>query len=471
MSTNGNGPGASKMTSSLKENLLDRMRNTHQSSERNRMARSEREMPPPARRQQARFEDLPEYKQVMTQKFASEQLGIANPFYRAHQTAAGATTVIDGRKLINFASYDYLGLNRHAEVLARARDTIGTFGISASASRLVAGERPVHVALEEKIADFYGVDAAVCFVSGYLTNVAAISCLMGPKDLVVHDEFIHNSALAGVKLSGATRRLFKHNDVADLEHVLRTVAGDYRRIMVIVEGIYSMDGDVADLPALLKLRAEYGFWLMVDEAHSLGVLGKTGRGLAEHFGVDPREIDIWMGTLSKTTSSCGGYIAGSEALVEVLKASAGGFVYSVGLAPVLAAAATTSLEVLEREPTRTAALRRNGALFLKLAKEAGLDTGLSSGFSVVPVLVGDSLRAVQLSNDLLAEGVNALPIIHPAVPEGLARLRFFITSDHTEEQIRRTVTLTAERLADLTERNFGLGGIDIDQMMKALSAR
>ena len=471
MSTNGNGPGASKMTSSLKENLLDRMRNTHQSSERNRMARSEREMPPPARRQQARFEDLPEYKQVMTQKFASEQLGIANPFYRAHQTAAGATTVIDGRKLINFASYDYLGLNRHAEVLARARDTIDTFGISASASRLVAGERPVHVALEEKIASFYGVDAAVCFVSGYLTNVAAISCLMGPKDLVVHDEFIHNSALAGIKLSGATRRLFKHNDVADLEHVLRTVAGDYRRIMVIVEGIYSMDGDVADLPALLKLRAEYGFWLMVDEAHSLGVLGKTGRGLAEHFGVDPREIDIWMGTLSKTTSSCGGYIAGSEALVEVLKASAGGFVYSVGLAPVLAAAATTSLEVLEREPTRTAALRRNGALFLKLAKEAGLDTGLSSGFSVVPVLVGDSLRAVQLSNDLLAEGVNALPIIHPAVPEGLARLRFFITSDHTEEQIRRTVTLTAERLTDLTERNFGLGGIDIDQMLKALSAR
>ncbi|WVT73730.1 aminotransferase class I/II-fold pyridoxal phosphate-dependent enzyme [Sinorhizobium chiapasense] len=471
MSTNGNGPGASKMTSSLKENLLDRMRNTHQSSERNRMARSEREMPPPARRQQARFEDLPEYKQVMTQKFASEQLGIANPFYRAHQTAAGATTVIDGRKLINFASYDYLGLNRHAEVLSKAKDTIGTFGISASASRLVAGERPVHVALEEKIASFYGVDAAVCFVSGYLTNVAAISCLMGPKDLVVHDEFIHNSALAGIKLSGATRRLFKHNDVADLEHVLRTVAGDYRRIMVIVEGIYSMDGDVADLPALLKLRAEYGFWLMVDEAHSLGVLGKTGRGLAEHFGVDPHEIDIWMGTLSKTTSSCGGYIAGSEALVEVLKASAGGFVYSVGLAPVLAAAATASLDVLEREPARTAALRRNGALFLKLAKEAGLDTGLSSGFSVVPVIVGDSLRAVQLSNDLLAEGVNALPIIHPAVPEGLARLRFFITSDHTEEQIRRTVTLTAERLTDLTERNFGLGGIDIDQMMKALSAR
>ncbi|MDX0478962.1 aminotransferase class I/II-fold pyridoxal phosphate-dependent enzyme [Sinorhizobium medicae] len=469
--SDGKGQTFPKMNSTLKESLLDRMRNTHQSSERNRMARSERELPPAPRREQARFEDLPEYKQVLTQKIASEQLGIANPFYRAHQTAAGATTMIDGRKLINFASYDYLGLNRHAHVLERARDTIADFGISASASRLVAGERPQHVELEDKIAQFYGVDAAVCFVSGYLTNVAAISCLMGPKDLVIHDEFIHNSALAGIKLSGATRRFFKHNDTADLEHVLRTVAGDYRRILVIVEGIYSMDGDVANLPALLKLRAEYGFWLMVDEAHSLGVLGRHGRGLAEHFGVDPREVNIWMGTLSKTTSSCGGYIAGSAALAAVLKASAGGFVYSVGLAPVLAASAVASLDILAREPERTAAVRRNGSLFLKLAKEAGLDTGLSGGFSVVPVIVGDSLRAVQLSNDLLAAGVNVLPIIHPAVPEGLARLRFFITCDHTDEQIRRTVALTAERLKDLTDRNFGLGGVDIEKMLSALSAR
>lgn len=469
--SDGKGQTFPKMNSTLKESLLDRMRNTHQSSERNRMARSERELPPAPRREQARFEDLPEYKQVLTQKIASEQLGIANPFYRAHQTAAGATTMIDGRKLINFASYDYLGLNRHAHVLERARDTIADFGISASASRLVAGERPQHVELEDKIAQFYGVDAAVCFVSGYLTNVAAISCLMGPKDLVIHDEFIHNSALAGIKLSGATRRFFKHNDTADLEHVLRTVAGDYRRILVIVEGIYSMDGDVANLPALLKLRAEYGFWLMVDEAHSLGVLGRHGRGLAEHFGVDPHEVDIWMGTLSKTTSSCGGYIAGSAALAAVLKASAGGFVYSVGLAPLLAASAVASLDILAREPERTAAVRRNGSLFLKLAKEAGLDTGLSGGFSVVPVIVGDSLRAVQLSNDLLAAGVNVLPIIHPAVPEGLARLRFFITCDHTDEQIRRTVALTAERLKDLTDRNFGLGGVDIEKMLSALSAR
>lgn len=178
-----------------------------------------------------------------------------------------------------------------------------------------------------------------------------------------------------------------------------------------------MDGDIADLPALLELRARYGFWLMVDEAHALGILGKTGRGTFEHFDLDPRDVDIWMGTLSKTTSSCGGYIAGSSALADILKAEAGGFVYSVGLSPVLAAAAIAGLDILKSEPERTERLRRNGHLFLEEAEAAGLDTGLSMGHSVVPVIVGDSLRAAQLSNDLLAEGINVLPIIHPAVPK------------------------------------------------------
>jgi 8-amino-7-oxononanoate synthase len=371
-----------------------------------------------------------------------------------------------GREFANFASYDYLATNTDPKVTESAKAAIDRFGISASASRLVAGERPVHVALEEGLAKVYGVEAAVCFVSGYLTNVAAISCLVGPQDLVVHDEFIHNSALAGIKQSGATRRLFRHNDVENLDTVLRTLSADFRRVLVIVEGVYSMDGDIADLPALLELRNRYGFWLMVDEAHSLGVLGKTGRGSFEHYGIDPREIDIWMGTLSKTTSSCGGYIAGSQALADVLKAEAGGFVYSVGLAPVLAAAAAAGLEILATEPERTEKLRRNGALFLQCAREAGLDTGLSVGYSVVPVLVGDSLRAVQLSNELLEDGVNALPIIHPAVPEGMARLRFFITCNHTEEQIRHAVAATARRLKDLQDRNFGLGSLDLEKMMQ-----
>ena len=445
--------------------LLDQMRQANAAAGRNRAARLSRQPQQPVR-EPLRFDALPEYQRVQAQRKIGEAIGVANPFYRSHDLAAGATTQMGGRTFANFASYDYLGTNTDLKVLERAKAAIERFGISASASRLVAGERPVHTELEAAIARNYGVNAAVCFVSGYLTNVAAISCLVGPQDLVVHDEFIHNSALSGIKQSGATRRLFRHNDISNLDAVLRTVDGEFRRVLVIVEGVYSMDGDIADLPALLELRSRHGFWLMVDEAHALGVLGATGRGSFEHFGVDPTEVDIWMGTLSKTTSSCGGYIAGSQALADVLKADAGGFVYSVGLAPVLAAAATTALDILRDEPERTERLHRNGALFLQCAKAAGLDTGLSLGFSVVPVIVGDSLRAVQLSNDLLEEGVNALPIIHPAVPEGMARLRFFITCDHTEDQIRHAVDATARRLRDLEARNFGLGSLDLEKMMQ-----
>jgi 8-amino-7-oxononanoate synthase len=457
------------MNSNPRQNLLDRMRNAHQSSERSRTTRSEQPFTPVAVRRQASFEELPEYKQVVVQQLAGQHLNVDNPFYRAHEAAAGATTVIGGASLSNFASYDYLGFNTHPDVLEKVAETIGTFGISASASRLVAGERTIHGVLERKLASVYDAESAVCFVSGYLTNVAAIGCLMGPKDIVIHDEFIHNSALAGIKLSGAARRFFKHNDAADLRQILLSVSGSYNRILVIVEGIYSMDGDVADLPAILRLKEEFGFWLMVDEAHALGVLGATGRGTFEHFDIPPGSVDIWMGTLSKTTCSCGGYIAGSQALVTLLKAQAGGFVYSVGLSPALAAAAIASLELLEREPERVHALRRNSRLFLEEARRHGLDTGLSAGYSVIPVLVADSLRAVQLSNDLLEAGVNVLPIIHPAVPEGLARLRFFITSGHTEDQIRRAVELTASILADLKARNFGVGSVNVQEMMSRLA--
>ncbi|MNR77029.1 putative pyridoxal phosphate-dependent acyltransferase [compost metagenome] len=445
--------------------FLEKMRQTSEVSGRNREARLNRQPQAPLR-QNLKFDQLPEYQRVLTQRKVGEVIGVDNPFYRSHDVAAGATTVMAGRNFANFASYDYLGTNTDPKVTSRAKEAIDRYGISASASRLVAGERPVHTELEATLAEVYGVEAAVCFVSGYLTNVAAISCIVGPQDLVVHDEFIHNSALAGIKQSGATRRLFRHNDVDNLETVLKTLSSEFRRVLVIVEGVYSMDGDIADLPRLLELRSRYGFWLMVDEAHALGVLGKTGRGTFEHFDVDPQEVDIWMGTLSKTTSSCGGYIAGSQALADILKAEAGGFVYSVGLAPVLAAAAKAGLDILRSEPERTEKLHRNGALFLQEARKAGLDTGLSVGFSVVPVLVGDSLRAVQLSNELLDDGVNALPIIHPAVPEGQARLRFFITCNHTDDQIRHAVEATARRLKALQKRNFGLASLNMEQMMQ-----
>lgn len=403
-----------------------------------------------------RFADLKELKDVKTQQAVADLIGVQNPFFRMHDGCAGATTHIDGRTHINFASYNYLGMNGHPEVNAAAKAAIDHYGVSCSASRLVAGERPIHRELEHKISEFYGVDDAVAFVSGHATNVAAIGHLMRANDLIVYDALAHNSIVVGATLSGAARRMFAHNDLDALEEILIRQAHAHERVLVAVEGLYSMDGDFPDLARLVKMRDRYGFWLMVDEAHSLGVLGKTGGGIAEECGVDPKEVDIWMGTLSKTLSGCGGYIAGSHSLVEYLKFSAPGFVYSVGMPPAVAAAAIACFDLLKKEPERVTKLRANGERFVQKAKEAGLDVGEASGTAIVPVMVGDSLRAVHLANRLLERGVNALPIVHPAVPERSARLRFFITSDHSFEQIDEAVAVTAEEHHGLAKAGFGI---------------
>ncbi|NTJ43586.1 aminotransferase class I/II-fold pyridoxal phosphate-dependent enzyme [Agrobacterium larrymoorei] len=469
--TEGRGDGGQSKGKLLSAGMLEKLKNQRSAGPVRRNAANPPNTSPQAVRKQKRFEELDSYKTVQVQKAVAAFAGVENPFYRPHETVAGAETMIEGRKLLNFASYDYLATNADTRVHEAAKQAIDQYGISASASRLVAGERPVHAELERALAENYGVESAVCFVSGYLTNITAISCVMGPQDVVIHDEFIHNSALTGAQLSGAKRLNFKHNDISDLERVLANINGQFRNVLVIVEGIYSMDGDVADLRGILDLRKKCPFWLMVDEAHSLGVLGKTGKGTFEHLEIDPNEVDIWMGTLSKTSSSCGGYIAGSAALIDILKAHAGGFVYSVGLSPPLAAAALASLRILRESQDRISRLSHNGRFFLQRAKERGLDTGTSAGHSVVPVIVGDSLRAVELSNRLFAEGINALPIIHPAVPERLARIRFFLTCTHTEEQISEAVEKTATLLQKLVAQNVGTSSLDLEALQRSLSLR
>jgi len=219
--------------------------------------------------------------------------------------------------------------------------------------------------------------------------------------------------------------------------------------LIAIEGVYSMDGDFPELPRFLELRQKHKTLLLVDEAHSLGTMGATGRGVGEHWGVARSDVDLWMGTLSKSLASCGGYIAGSTELVEYLKYTAPGFVYSVGLAPPSAAAALAALTVLHREPRRVARLRELAALFLKLARERGLDTGLTAGTPVVPVIVGSSVKALRLSRALFDRGINVQPILSPAVPARSARLRFFITTNHSEAQIRDTVSAVADELANL----------------------
>jgi len=407
----------------------------------------------------ADFSQLPAYQELKTQRGAAALLQVDDPFFRTHEARAGATSRIASRQVINFASYDYLGLNQHPEVGAAAKAAIDAFGTSVSASRLVAGERPFHRQLEEAIAAFYGVDDAVAFVSGHATNVTAISALVGRKDLVITDALIHNSAVVGAELSGAARRSFPHNDLQALETLLAESRAHHQNVLIVVEGLYSMDGDVPDLPRLIDIKDRHGAWLMVDEAHALGVLGARGRGIAEHFAIDPRGVDIWMGTLSKTLASCGGFIAGSTALVDILKCSGSGFVYSVGMAPPVAAAAIKAFELLDREPERIERLQRNGVAFLAKARAAGLDTGLGQGFAILPIVVGDSLRAAKLAERLLDRGINVMPILYPAVPMQAARLRFFIGAEHTEDQIDAAVSATKHELDRLIEEKFGLAKI------------
>jgi 8-amino-7-oxononanoate synthase len=377
---------------------------------------------------------------------AGQLLALPDPYFRCHEGIAGARTVIGGRGYDNFVSYNYLG-----RVIQAAQQAIARYGTSVSASRLVAGERPVHAELEAALAAHHGTEDCLVFTSGHATNVTVIGHLVDAHDLLLHDALSHNSIVQGAVLSGAHRLSFAHNDPDDLARQLARERAKARRALVVIEGHYSMDGDSPDLARFTEIVRRHGAWLMVDEAHSLGVLGATGQGLAQQCGVDPAEVDIWMGTLSKTLSGCGGYIAASAAIVRYLRYSAPGFVYSVGLPPPLAAAALTALGLMQAEPDRVARLRANAQAFLAAAAAAGLDTGLSQGAAIVPIITGSSLRAARTAQALFEAGINVQPILYPAVPERGARLRFFLSSQHDPAQIQRAVEHTARAMAEPTE--------------------
>ena len=395
------------------------------------------------------FDQHPAFQELRIIGAGADQLGIPNPYFRAHEGIAGATTVIGGRRYSNFASYNYLGLSGHPKVSQAAKQAIDDYGTSVSASRLVSGERPIHRALEQELARVHGVADCVVFVSGHATNATTIGVLCGPGDLVAHDALIHNSVLQGITLSGAKRIAFPHNDASALDRILGDSRHGFKQVLIVLEGIYSMDGDFPDLPSFVDVKNRYRAMLMVDEAHSFGVMGPRGYGIGEHFGVDGQAIDIWMGTLSKALAGCGGYIAGQAALVELLKYRAPGFVYSVGMAPPLAAAALAALQVLTSEPERVVRLRSRAQLFAQLARERGVDIGLSQGLSVVPAITGSSIKAGHLADALFQRGINVQPILYPAVNERAARLRFFLSSEHTEDQIHAAVATLAEELRRL----------------------
>ncbi len=392
---------------------------------------------------------FPEYLQLQGQLDEINAQGIKNPFFTPQEKVVNDKTTIGHQELINYATYNYLGMCGDVEVNRAAKDAIERYGTSASASRLLSGEKPLHRQLEKAIADLIGAEDSIVYVGGHATNVTTIGHLFGQKDLVLHDYLSHNSILQGCFLSGATIMSFPHNDWDSLEQILQERRHQYQRVLIVIEGVYSTDGDIPNLPKFIEVKKRHKAFLMVDEAHSIGVLGKNGRGIGELFGVNPHDVDLWMGTLSKSFASCGGYIAGNSALIEYLKYTAPGFVYSVGISPPNAAASLAAIQLLLAKPERVACLQDRSKLFLDLAKEYNLNTGLSKGSPVIPIIVGDSLKSLKLSHQLFQCGINAPFMIYPSVPKNGARLRFFITCNHTEEQIRFTVESIAQELAKM----------------------
>ncbi len=400
---------------------------------------------------QFRISEFEEVKALSDRIALSLAADVDNPYFLVNDGVTRDTSIVNGAEAINFTSFNYLGMSGHPAVTEAAADAVRQWGSSSSGSRLLGGEKPVHRELEQELAALLGTEDAVVLTSGHATNVTVIGHLLGAPDLVIHDSLAHDSILQGCKLSGATRRSFPHNDYAALDALLTQIRGQYRRVLIVIEGVYSQDGDIPDLPTFIAVKQKHQALMMIDEAHSVGVLGETGGGIGEHFGVDRADVELWSGTISKALAGCGGYVAGSRELIEYLKYTTPGFIFSAGMPPAVAAASLAAIRTMRGEPEHLKRLHEAASLFLTLAREAGLDTGDSEGTPIIPCIVGDSVKTVKLSNALLRRGINASPILYPAVPEDMARVRFFVSSCHTDEQIRYTVKTVAEELAMLSE--------------------
>jgi len=353
----------------------------------------------------------------------------------------GSRVIVKGREMGMYASYSYLGLIGHPRINAAAKAAVDKFGTGTNGVRLLAGTLTIHTELEETIAAFKHAEAAITYSSGYVTNLTVISTLMGRGDFVISDKLNHASIVDGCLMSGAEFRRFKHNDMNELEHRLQQTPAEAAKL-VVADAIFSMDGDVLDLPRTVELCKKYNAWLMIDEAHSVGILGKTGRGIEEHFGLGD-VVDIKMGTLSKTIPSVGGYVAGKKELIQYLRHASRAFIFSAALPPAQAAAANEAFKVILDEPWRIEKVNANGRQFIDGLKAAGFDTMLTTT-AIVPVLCGSDEHAYQLTQVCQHRDLFVLPVVSPAVPEGQARLRATVTAAHETDEIDHALGVIAE---------------------------
>ena len=404
-----------------------------------------------------RFEDSPEYLHFLERQKALVGTG-DNPYFIAHESPLLDTGIVDGKEILEFGSYNYVGMSGRKEVKDAAKAAIDKYGTSASGSRLLAGEKMIHKELEKELAEWKHAEDAIVCVGGHSTNVTFVGNFCGKNDLILYDALAHNSIEQGCKLSDATSRPFPHSDIAALESILKSQRAYYEKVLIVIEGAYSMDGDIAPVPDFVRVKKEYGCFLMVDEAHSACVIGKTGGGVDEYFNLAPDDIDIKYGTLSKGLGTCGGYLAGKKCLIDYLRYNMPGFVFSVGISPALAAGSLAAIRTLRAHPEIMDHLRTAIKAFTDSAKRRHLDICLAGETAVLPVLVGKDEDAWLLSNELRKRGVSVPPAMYPAVPKGKARLRFCVISEHKPDQIEKALDIleaTAQEFGiELPRRNY-----------------
>jgi 8-amino-7-oxononanoate synthase len=348
---------------------------------------------------------------------------------------SGAAVMLNDRVVHMMSSYDYLGLIGHPEIETAAIDAINEYGTGTGGVRLLTGTNELHCKLEKAISRFKGTESAMVLSSGYMANFGAITGLFGKNDFIIADESIHRSINDAIITAGVPHENFKHNDPASLKQLLEKYAS-IKRKLIIIEGIYSMNGDISPLPEIIALKEKYNAFLMIDEAHSLGVLGEKGRGLNEYFGIDASRIDIFTGSLSKAIPANGGFIAATDEVIFYLKHGGAPYMFSAALSPANSAASLKALEIIDNERWRLKALWKNSRQMLTCLKTVGIDTGNSES-PIIPVVCGENERALRLSNNLFEQGFLANAVIYPAVPVNKAILRLCCTASQSPEVIEQ----------------------------------
>ena len=380
------------------------------------------------------FELFPEFKNFASLEWYYGKKKYSKNQFLKHVGSGEATIQLDGRVLVNFTSYNYLGLTNDPRVKEAAKKAIDNFGTGFGCS--VNAERDIQAEFEHEVAKVLKTEAAVVSVGGYSVNAFTLGYLCRTQDLILHDELVHNSALAGSKMTTARRISFPHNDFDALEKLLVEHRNSHERVFILIDGVYSMDGDIPDVPRCIEIKNRHKAILMVDESHSMGVIGPNGLGITDYFALPSGAIDIHCGSMSKAFGTCGGYVAGSQALVSILK-NYGPGVLLFGAAPTPAntAAGLEALRIMQAEPERARAVQANAAYFVRKAQDAGLNTLSSKDSGVVPVIMEDPELTLWLSKQLFEAGICALPMLFPIVARNRSRLRFIINARHTHEQL------------------------------------